>query len=106
MIAAPPETSGLVAAGKTTFNWSPAALATQYDVVRGDVSGLPVGPGGGNELCFGNLAGPSVTDPAVPAAGAAFWYLSRGENACGIGGYGTQGVRGTPGAPRVTTTCP
>jgi hypothetical protein len=66
---------------------------------------LPVGSGG-NEVCFDNLTGTSLGDPEVPAVGAGFWYLSRGENSCGIGTFGTQGVRGTPGAARVTTTCP
>ncbi len=106
-ITAPPETAGLsVAADKATYGWSAAAFATRYDVVRGSLSALPVGPGAGDEVCFDDLPGPSLVDTDVPAPGAGFWYLSRGENACGIGTFGTQGVLGAPGAPRVTTTCP
>jgi hypothetical protein len=41
-------------------------------------------------------------DAAIPAPGGGFWYLSRGENACGNGTYGTQ----SNASPRVTTTCP
>ena len=96
----------LAASNKVTYSWSATASATQYDVVRGNVSALPVGPGGGDEVCFGSLAGTTVTDATTPGPGAAFWYLSRAKNACGTGTYGNQGVNGAPGAPRVTTTCP
>ena len=106
-IAAPPETQNLnVAADKTTYSWSAAAFATRYDVVRGSTGALPVGPGGGDEVCFDNLTGPTLTDGTVPSPNTGFWYLSRGENTCGNGTYGTQGVHGAPGAPRVTSTCP
>ena len=106
-ITAPAEVQSLTAAAnKQTYNWSPAASATRYDVVRGSVNGLPVGPGGGDEVCFGSLAGPTVTDAANPSPSTAFWYLSRGGNSCGNGTYGKQGSHGAPGAPRATTTCP
>ena len=100
---APPETQNMAAAAdKATYSWSAAAHATQYDVVRGDLSSLPVGPGGGDEVCFDNLASTTLTDPAVPAPGTGRWYLSRGENAEGIGTFGTR----SDGTPRFTTTCP
>ena len=106
-ITAPPETQNVkAAADKATYNWDAAAFATRYDVVRGSLSGLPVGPGGGDEVCFDNLAGTTLNDPTPPGAGTGFWYLSRGENSCGDGTYGNQGVNGAPGAPRITTTCP
>jgi hypothetical protein len=102
-IAPPPETQALAAsADKTTYIWAAAAFATQYDVVRGGTGAFPVGPGGGDEVCFDNLAGTTVVDAAVPAPGAGFWYLARGENSCGIGTFGTH----SNGSPRVTTTCP
>jgi hypothetical protein len=100
---APPETQNVVAAAdKVTYSWSPAASATRYDVVRGKVAALPVGPGGSDEVCFDNLPGTSLVDPTVPAPSGGFWYLSRGESACGNGSYGQQ----SNGAPRITTTCP
>jgi hypothetical protein len=106
-ITAPPETANVkVAADKATYSWNPATFATRYDVVRGQILALPVGPGGGDETCFDNLPGPSLLDAATPAAGVGFFYLSRGENTCGNGTYGTQGLHGAPGAPRTTTTCP
>jgi hypothetical protein len=89
-----------VAADKTTFNWSASPGATQYDVVRGSMSAFPVGTGG--EVCFDNLAGTTLNDPTVPPAHTGSWYLSRGENACGVGTFGTL----SSGAPRTTTTCP
>ena len=102
-IAAPSETDSLsVAADKVTYAWSAVPSATRYDVVRGSIGALPVGPGGGDELCFGDLADPSLVDPALPAADSGFWYLSRGESACGNGTYGQQ----SGGAPRITATCP
>ena len=56
----------------------------------------------GGEVCFDNLAGTTLVDPAIPALGGGFWYLSRGENDCGNGTYGTQ----SRGVLRVTTSCP
>ena len=105
--AAPAETHNVVASSdRSTYSWSAVASATRYDVVRGSTSAFPVGPGGLDEVCFDNLPGPTLSDPSLPAPGAGFWYLSRGENNCGNGTLGTQGVHGAPGAARVTTTCP
>jgi hypothetical protein len=106
-ITAPPETTGMMAAeDKLTFTWSAAAFATSYDVVRGSTRFFPVGPGGDDEVCFGDLTAPSLADPDVPKEGNAYWYLSRGGNRCGMGSYGWEERNGEPRAPRVTTTCP
>ncbi len=103
VITAPAETAGVtVAADKATYDWSSVASATRYDVVRGSLGVLPVGPGGGDESCFDDLPGPSLVDATVPAADTGYWYLSRGENACGAGSFGQQ----SNGASRITTTCP
>jgi hypothetical protein len=102
-INAPPDTQNVaVAADKATYSWSAATDATQYDVVRGSTGALPVGVNLADEACFDNLAGTALVDPELPAPGAGFWYLSRGENACGIGTFGNQ----SDGSPRITTTCP
>jgi hypothetical protein len=93
--AAPPEIrNGTAAADKKTFTWLPQTSATRYDVVRGSTGAFPVGPGGGDEVCFDNLDGPTVVDAAIPGAGGGFFYLSRGENGCGNGTWGTQGFHG------------
>ena len=102
-LAIPGEVAGVAfAIDKETISWSAVADAYTYDVVRGTVSALPVGPGGDDELCAGDLAAPSTTDPEVPAAGAGFWYVVRAKNTCGGGTFG--GTSG--GSPRTTTTCP
>jgi hypothetical protein len=101
-ITPPVEALGVNAPNKTTFNWTAVGGAARYDVLRGLVSALPVGPGGGDETCFDDLAGPSVTDAMTPPSGAAFWYLSRAENTCGSGTYGTTHT----GGARTSTTCP
>ncbi|HEX4826061.1 MAG TPA: hypothetical protein VFV19_17315 [Candidatus Polarisedimenticolaceae bacterium] len=89
------------------LSWTAASNATTSDGLRGNLSALPVGPGGGDELCFPGIGGTLLTDTAVPAPGTGFWYLIRGHNSCQGGGtYGNQGVNGSPGALRVSTTCP
>jgi hypothetical protein len=89
-------------ADKATFSWGAAPFATQYSVVRGSTSALPVGPGGGDEVCFDGLAGSTLVDATAPSPGTGFWYLSRGQSACGIGTFGNR----SNGSPRSTTTCP
>jgi hypothetical protein len=99
----PPEAQGMAAsADRVTLTWSPVSGATRYDAVRGEIASLPVGPGSGDETCFDDLAGPTLTDASLPGAGSGYWYLVRGENACATGTYGTR----RDGTPRVTATCP
>jgi hypothetical protein len=88
------------------LTWNLAAGSTRSDVVRGLLSALPVGPGGGDEVCIDDVSGVSLTDGTSPAAGAGFWYLIRGESACGQGTFGFATQRGTATVPRVTATCP
>jgi hypothetical protein len=98
---APAEIGTLLAeADKVTFTWPAEPSATHYAVVRSPTIALPVGPGGGDEVCFPDLAAPSLVDETVPGPGFAFWYLVRGENAC-AGPYGAR----SDGTPRATTTC-
>lgn len=101
-ITAPAETQNVLAASKTIYTWNATPNTTRYDVLRGAVSALPVGPGGADEVCFDDLASATVTDATTPSPGTGFWYLSRAENACGNGTYGTQ----KNGTPRTSTTCP
>jgi hypothetical protein len=91
-----------VEADKTSFVWDSQPTSTSYDVVRGAQGAFPVGPGGGDEICFGGLGAAGLVDASVPATGAGFWYLSRAQNACGVGTFGQQ----SGGMPRETTTCP
>jgi hypothetical protein len=92
--------------GVATVSWTPLPGSTS-SVLRGLVSALPVGPGGGDEICIENdIAGTSATDPENPADGEAFWYLIMGSNSCGSGTYGYQEQNGVPTTPRVSATCP
>ena len=103
-VGPPGEVTGDAFAGdKETYSWTSDPLATQYDVLRGDLSALPVGPGNGDEVCFGNVAGTSYVDSSTPAAGSGSFYLVRGENSCAAPGtYGND----SSSTPRVSTTCP
>lgn len=101
--ALPAEAQNLrVASDKKTINWAAVASATRYDVVRGSVGSLPVGPGGGDEICYNDLPGTSLVDATTPNLRTAFFYISRAQNSCGSGSYGNTSA----GAPRTTTTCP
>ena len=87
---------------ETTLEWDAISGSALYDALRGELSALPVGPGGAEELCFNDLATASVVDGTPPAPGTGFWYVIRGANECGAGGYGTQKNL----TPRTSTTCP
>jgi hypothetical protein len=101
--------NGLViskAGATATISWNSAPGSTTYDVLRGLVSGLPVGPGGGDESCLATgIAGTSTTDSASLSPGDSSWYLARGANSCGKGPYGSQRVGGVP-SPRTSSSCP
>ena len=86
------------AEGGTTISWTAAGGSDTSSVLRGALSGLPVGPGGGDELCLASgIAGTSVIDAEDPEAGVGFWYVVRGVSACGAGPYGDA---------RQSATCP
>ena len=89
------------------LTWNAAAGATASQVLRGHLSGLPVGPGAADEQCLVEDSELStLTDSEIPVSGDGFWYLVRGENVSGAGPYGFEGSRGVPAAPRLSATCP
>jgi hypothetical protein len=93
-------------AGVTTISWSMPFGATWSSVLRGLVTGLPVGPGAGDEVCLDSgVIGSSAIDAETPNPGDTFWYLVAGGNPCAQGPYGFQ-VDGGVQTPRVSTTCP
>ena len=104
--AVPAEVTGLAFSSTgSSILWNSAApgagAATVHDVVRGNVGQFPVGSG--MATCLGSdLTGTSISDSIAPASRAAFWYLVRGQNSCGTGGYGSA----SSGAPRTTAACP
>jgi hypothetical protein len=92
--------------GISTITWHQAQGSLWSDVLRGLVSGLPVGPGDADEVCVeSGIVDASTTDTAEPNPGDAFWYLVVGTNTCGDGSYGVQVQDGVP-TPRASTTCP
>jgi hypothetical protein len=91
---------------KQTYTWDQQPGPSRYDVVRGLLTGLPVGPGGADEACFNDLVTAALVDGTNPAVGDGFWYLSRSQAAGCSGTFGTRGNRGAHGAQRATTTCP
>ncbi len=89
-----------------TIIWSVESAATSYDLLRGSLAALPVGPGGGDEVCFNDIGGNTTTDASSPTVGSGFWYLVRGSNACGTGSFGSEGAHGVPAGERTSATCP
>ena len=95
-----------LAGSVATISWSLAPGSTSSSVLRGQLSGLPVGPVGNDELCLDSgTVGNSATDAETPNPGDGFWYLVQAANPCGHGPYGTQVESGVP-TPRVSATCP
>ena len=86
----------------TTLVWDTIPDGPRYDALRGELATLPVGPGAGDEVCFDELLTAVLVDGTPPAPGTGFWYVIRGSNVCGIGGYGSQSDL----TPRTSTTCP
>jgi hypothetical protein len=98
----PPEARNVRFSNASTIKWDVLPDALSYDLVRGDLAALPVGPGLGDEVCHGNLSDVQLIDGATPDPGAGFWYLTRGRYACAIPPFGWQ----SDGTPRNTTSCP
>lgn len=85
------------------LSWVPlanqAGTGTVYDILSGDVALLSTANPFGQLQCLGvDVTGPDATgfQPA-PQPGQAFWYLIRGQSACGQGPYGTGSPGEAPG---------
>jgi hypothetical protein len=90
-----------------SFQWAPVSGSLVYDVLRGQVGAFPVGSSPATETCLANnIAGTTTSDGGSPPSGAGFWYLVRGENACGAGSWGSQASHGVPTVQRISATCP
>ena len=95
-----------------TLQWTSVAATagpgTAYDGARGPLADLRTQPPGSQfstAVClFDDLLNPSLQtdDATLPVVGHGFYYLVRGDNACGMGSYG----RGSGGAERVLLACP
>lgn len=91
----------------TVIRWNVALRATASSILRGHVGELPVGSSGAAEQCLiDDVETSFFADGDVPTPGDSFWYLVRGENACGSGTYGSEALDGLPATSRVSSACP
>ena len=99
----PSEITGLLFESTSTLFWQPGppSLGATHDVARGALGEYPVGSGPA-EVCLGSEPGETTEDLELPSAGAGYWYLVRGRNACEVGTYGAQ----SDATERSTTVCP
>ena len=95
-----------MAADTLTIEWDSDAphsgSSTVYDVARGPIEELAMG-GTVADVCLeSEVATLFAEDPEVPPLNAGFYYLVRGTNDCGVGGYGFA----TGDVPRQVDVCP
>ena len=101
----PTEMSGDLGVSLDAVFWQSASLSragagARHDLIRGDLSSLPVG--GGTMLCLASQTESfSAQDAELPAPGTGFWYLVRARNTCGTGTYGYA----SGGVERIATSC-
>jgi len=75
-----------------------AGSATVHDIVTGRLSELAADRGFDRATCLlADEPGTTASDPRLTGASSdGYWYLVRGDNACGVGSYGA----GSPGPAR------
>jgi exonuclease III len=75
--------------GKMNLSWDPEAVATGYDIVRGDLLVLHGTKGdftAATSICLADdNPGIALSDPEMPIAGQGFWYIVR-AGLCGVNG--------------------
>ena len=99
----PTEARNVSFGSQTTLGWSPPSepggSTGLYDTIR---SGVPSSFNAGATCVDVNGNDTTSTDAAVPAVGAAYYYLVRAENTCGSGSLGQSSI----GAERIGRLCP
>lgn len=110
-VGGPPEVGHGVTVGRegvdAIVTWVLAPGSTASSVVRGRLDALPVGSTPALEQCVASgVPGSTATDAGIPPPATGFWYLVRGESACGAGPYGYQRQNGAPTVPEITAACP
>ena len=91
----PPEVSDLTL-GKTAFTqltWTAPDGVSAYDVAGAELGDLAIDGGVDGAACLMDDTGAAVWEDtrADPVSGEGYYYLVRGENACGAGTYGFDG---------------
>jgi hypothetical protein len=88
--------------GTTGLSWPALAVATSYDVVRGDLTTLLVSGGSyveATQSCVADgITLNSTDDPLDPDPNFGFWYLVRAANCSGVGSFDAPDLR--QAAPR------
>ena len=82
------------------------AGGNKYDVLRGDISTLRATGGSFvSAFCIQENGGPIVNDPAIPAAGDGFYYLSRDVFKAYTGTWSSLGSAEEPSRDAKITAC-
>lgn len=92
-VSIPSEVTGIEATDSAvTFIWDSSipesGSATVHDILRGDLSQLPVGLGASETCLLNGTSLATATDSSLPLPANGYWYLIRGRNVCGNGSYG------------------
>ncbi len=104
--ASPAEVRGLGWLGDgVTLDWTPGvATTTSYDLMYGDLDDVSfLGTGAGDVCLADDYPSAQLADTSPdPSPGEGWFFLVRGNNACGGGRYETS----SSGGDRQTTACP
>ncbi|HEX4823961.1 MAG TPA: immunoglobulin domain-containing protein [Candidatus Polarisedimenticolaceae bacterium] len=102
-VPAPAEVASVRIDVTSTLSWTDLGGGTAYDVASSTISDLRSGGIAGATCLANDVSGASYADGRIPAAGEAYYYIVRGQTACGTGGYGTDS-NGVPRSP--AAACP
>jgi hypothetical protein len=89
----PAEIAGVAVNGHsgTTVSWTPLGGSVVYDVASSTLSDLFLNGTAGATCLADDVAGAGTPDGRPdPAPGDGYYYLVRGQTACGTGSYGTS----------------
>ncbi|MCP3982191.1 MAG: hypothetical protein GY716_23025 [bacterium] len=106
VFAIPQEVTFLRFLDHDTLRWNSAVptsgSATLHQMVRGELSDLPVADAA-TEICLdAGTVGTTRTDPMLPSVGEVFYYVVRASNVCGTGTYGSA----SDATERTNSICP
>jgi hypothetical protein len=94
----------LAGQGSTTLSWTDLGGGALYDVASSTLADLRSGGIAGATCLANDVSGTGYVDTQPsPGSGQAYYYIVRGQSACGTGGYGTDS-EGVPRAP--AAACP
>ena len=75
-----PATMGLTFTDRRSMTWVPAASATQYDVMWGNLADLHAEGTVGDAQCgWEDHQATSLVEPSIPSPGVGYYYILRGD---------------------------